>query len=99
MGSGGKHSAHVAEALEKAFLVKDRDVLGPAVGDFKEIRLLNRKLTWHADPDRIEYIADSRHALLLQSQLGMNERNKSLSSPGVAVEFNEKTAKLLSEEE
>eukprot|EP00971_Amphidinium_carterae_P340353 6478656-Amphidinium_carterae.1 len=73
--------------------------LGPEAGDLKEVRVLTRRLTWHArhaSPERIEKIANSRHEKLLQSQLGMNAKSTTLScilsSPGVTVEVNEETA-------
>eukprot|EP00971_Amphidinium_carterae_P047589 937327-Amphidinium_carterae.1 len=43
----------VGEALSKP-------LLGPRAGDLKQIRVLNRTLTWKNSPPAIEYTADKR---------------------------------------
>eukprot|EP00971_Amphidinium_carterae_P271101 5379858-Amphidinium_carterae.1 len=42
----------VGDALSTVFIVKDRGVLRPRSGDLKQIRVLNRTLTWREDPTR-----------------------------------------------
>eukprot|EP00971_Amphidinium_carterae_P034140 671908-Amphidinium_carterae.1 len=42
----------VGDALSMVFIVKDRGVLGPRPGDLKQIRVLNRTLTWKDSSSR-----------------------------------------------
>eukprot|EP00969_Alexandrium_andersonii_P111187 4908720-Alexandrium_andersonii.AAC.1 len=54
--------------------------LGPRREDMKEMRVLNRIVTW--TDEGIWYEADQRHAELIIKGLGMKEESKGVVTPG-----------------
>ena len=57
-----------------------------ALGDAKEVRILNRFVRWVKPPygagrERVEYEADPRHAELIIHQLGLSSSSRSASAP------------------
>ena len=69
------------EQIKSRFEVKFRGRIGPSEKDDKSIRLLNRVFEW--TPEGIVVEADQRHAELIVQDLGLNERTKSVSTPGL----------------
>ena len=67
--------------IAAAFEVTSRGRLGPADGDDKSIRILNRVIQW--TDSGIEYEADQRHAELIVQQLGLNPTSKPANVPSV----------------
>ena len=65
--------------MEKKFEVKTK-MLGPGPQDEKEVRILNRVVTWH--DDGIGYEPDPRHPEIIIQQLGLEEAT-SVTTPGV----------------
>ena len=66
--------------LEDRFSIKDRGILGPDRHDLKQIRLLNRVITW--TDDSITFEADQRHGEILIKALGLNDA-KEVITPGI----------------
>ena len=54
--------------------------MGSGEKDVKEMRILNRIVTWY--PDRIEYEPDQRHAEIIIKQMGLEDDTKNVVSPG-----------------
>jgi hypothetical protein len=48
--------------------------VGPAPGDAKEIRILNRMIRW--SEGCIEYEADDKHAKAIVKELGLQDNSK-----------------------
>jgi hypothetical protein len=71
--------AWVQKKMDQCFLVKVVGKLGGDENDLKELRVLNRVLSWA--PDGIRAEADPRHQEILIAQLAGDV--KSLSTPGV----------------
>ena len=65
--------------LSEFFLIKDRGILGPDPHDLKQIRLLNRIITWNSNS--ITFEADQRHGEILISALGLDGA-KGVETPG-----------------
>ena len=65
------------------FEVKFRGRIGPAPGDEKSIRILNRVVEW--TDTGIHYEADQRHAEIIISELSLGRESKSVSTPSVAA--------------
>jgi len=70
-----QHTIWIKEQISRKLIVKDRGTLGGRRGDLQEINVLHRSIRWiPADvsgPERIEYVADPRHAEILQVQCGL----------------------------
>ena len=66
------------------------EFLGPEVSMKKEIKVLNRTITWRESG--IEYEADSRHADLVIRELGL-ESAKAVTTPGTSETSAEETAR------
>ena len=64
-----------------------RERLGPHAADDKEIRLLNRIISWTAKG--IEWEADQRHAEILIRELGLTNP-QSVVTPGIKAKNDEK---------
>ena len=67
------------EGLRRRFELKLKGIIGPRKEDQKEMRVLNRVVTW--DERGLRYEADQRHVEILVNQLGLGE-SKSLATPG-----------------
>ena len=67
-------------SISSVFEVKFRGRIGPADGDLKSIRILNRVVQW--TPEGLEYEADQRHAELIVQGLGLEAGGKPVSTPG-----------------
>ena len=67
------------DAQLKAEFETKTEVLGPGQRHQRQLRVLNRVLTWTASG--IQYGADQRHAEILVRELGM-DKAKPLSTPG-----------------
>ena len=59
--------------------IKDSGIMGPDPDDIKQVRVLNRLVTWHSD--RLEYEADPRHAEIIIAELALQSA-KPVSTPG-----------------
>ena len=59
------------EGLRKRFELKLKGIIGPGKEDQKEMRVLNRVVTW--DEHGLRYEADQRHVEILVNQLGLGE--------------------------
>ena len=68
--------------MRERYEVKQRALLGPDPSDDKEIRILNRLVSWKED--MITYEADPRHLEILEKQLGL-ETASSVTVPGEAA--------------
>ena len=66
--------------LAKQLSISDRGILGPDKHDLKEIRILNRIVSWENDCIRFE--ADQRHPEILINALKLEGAN-GVSTPGV----------------
>ena len=69
------------EKIKNRFEGKFRGRLGPANGDDKSIRILNRVVTWTSEG--IEYEADQRHAEIIVQHLGLQGTSKAVATPSV----------------
>ena len=69
--------------MNTKFEVKCRGIIGPAPGDLKSIKILNRIIEW--DNDGIQYEPDQRHAEILIREMGLLPSSKSVITPGVKV--------------
>ena len=66
--------------LQKHFLIKNRGTLGPDSDDLKDIRVLNRIVSWCSDG--IRYEADQRHAAMLVKAFNLQDA-KGVETPGL----------------
>lgn len=73
--------------LEKAYELKTH-VLGPDKEDLKQVRVLNRVLTWSSEGT--SYEADPRHAEIVINDLGLKDA-KGVVAPGTKEEGTTKT--------
>ena len=78
----------IEEHLSKHLIVKHLATLGPctALGDVTEVKILNRIVRWAKPPygsgrERIEHLADPRHAELIIHQPGLSCSSRSVSTP------------------
>ena len=71
------------QGLEQKYQVKTQ-VLGPDEGQSKQIKILNRVVTWDGSKGLI-YEADPRHVEILIKQLGL-EQSKTVTTPGTKEE-------------
>ena len=74
-----KHLDWFRERMKKRYPVKIRGRLGPRDTDEKQIRILNRILTW--GNTGIEYEDDQRHAEIVIRELGLKDDSREVSSP------------------
>ena len=72
------------EAIKQRFDVQVRGRIGPAEGDDKSMRILNRIVEWAEEG--IRYEADQRHAEVIIKRLGVSGKSKKLSAPAVKAE-------------
>ena len=79
------------DALRQRFIIKVRAILGPEPGHDKEVRMLNRVITYrvgtHGKPDVVTYEADQRHADLLTKAYGLNASSKKKATPWSKPDF------------
>ena len=68
------------QELETEYALKLRALLGPDPTDDKEVRILNRVVTW--SESGLTYEADSRHAEIIIRDLGLTKA-KAVTTPGV----------------
>ena len=66
--------------INKRFKCKHRGRIGPAKGDDKQIRILNRIVTW--TKRGIEYEGDQRHVEIAMKEYGLDKGSNALSLPG-----------------
>ena len=71
-------------AVSAEYEVKIGPRLGPGENDAKEMRVLNRVVTWH--DDRVEYEADPRQAERLIEECGLTGSNP-MGTPGAKTTF------------
>ena len=74
-----KHLDWFRSKIKGRYPVKIRGRLGPRESDDKQIRILNRILTW--GKSGIEYEADQRHAEIVIRELGLKDDSREVSSP------------------
>ena len=71
--------------LQATFIVKHRGILGPGTNDKKQMRILNRVVTYNqglnGEPDCITYEADQRHIDFLAADFGIKVGGKSVATP------------------
>ena len=67
------------DELSKVFELKLKGIIGPGDNDQKQMRVLNRVITW--DSRGITYEADQRHAEIIIKTLGL-EDSKQVATPG-----------------
>ena len=60
--------------------IKDSGIMGPGEDDIKEVRVLNRLISWREDC--IEYEADPRHVQIIAETMGIGNA-KPVTTPGV----------------
>ena len=65
--------------ISTKFQSKHRGRIGPEASDTKEIRILNRIVTW--TPAGITYEADQRHVEICLREVGLEESSKPISTP------------------
>ena len=65
--------------IQVRFESKHRGRLGPNNEDQKEMRILNRIVTW--TEEGIEYEGDQRHVEICMNSLGLDGSSKSVSTP------------------
>ena len=65
--------------IQERFDCKHRGRLGPGKEDAKEIRILNRIVSW--TKEGIEYEGDQRHVEICLRQLGLEKDSRTLSTP------------------
>lgn len=75
------------EHMQGKFLMKVKARLGPNTADDKEVRILNRVITW--TDQGILYEADQRHTDLILKDLGLQPGSKGLSTPGERIKVGE----------
>ena len=78
-----EHLQWMKKELEKRYIVKIQ-VLGPGKDDCKQVKILNRIVTWH-DAHGISYEADPRHVELIIKQLQLTDA-KTVTTPGTKEE-------------
>ena len=81
-----KNLVWMKENLQKKYKIKT-SILGPGKGDEKQVKILNRVLTWHEKG--IKYEADPRHVEIMVKDLKLEEANGS-KLPGNKDEGNTK---------
>ena len=65
--------------IQKRFECKHRGRLGPEEKDKKEIRVLNRIITWTSEG--IEYEGDQRHVEISMHRAGITEDSREVTVP------------------
>ena len=70
----------LAEELKKVYELKVRAILGPDPRDDKQVRILNRIVSWNNSG--IQYEPDQRHVEIVIKALGL-EKAKPVSTPGI----------------
>jgi len=65
--------------ISKKFESKHRGRIGPEESDLKEIRILNRIVTWTTSG--IQYEADQRHVEICLQEVGLEDSSKPISTP------------------
>jgi hypothetical protein len=77
------------KGISKHLITKVKAILGPRPNDDKSIRILNRMITWrdasHGIDEAIEVEADGRHRELALRQLGLDNKAKGVTTPGIKV--------------
>ena len=68
------------EQVTRKFESKVKGRIGPASGDEKSMRVLNRLVHWTSEG--IEYEADQRHAELIIQELNLKADSKGVNTPG-----------------
>ena len=59
----------LSDQFKTRFEIKEKGIMGPDPQDIKEVRLLNRIITW--GPKGIDFEADQRHAEILCQDLNL----------------------------
>ena len=72
------------ERISKPFDCKHRGRIGPSEKDDKQIRILNRIITW--TNDGIGYEGDQRHVEIAMKDYGITTDSKGVSTPGTKEE-------------
>ena len=65
--------------MEKRFECKHRGRIGPGDKDEKEMRILNRIVTW--TDGGIQYEGDQRHVEIAMKELGLDEDSREVGVP------------------
>jgi hypothetical protein len=73
--------------ISEKFEVKFRGRMGPGPEDLKNIRILNRVVSW--DASGIKYEADTRHAEIIVREMGLGKDTKGVVTPGVKATSDE----------
>ena len=83
--------------IAEKFEVKFRGRIGPGKDDAKDIRILNRMVTWTSQG--IEYEADQRHAELIIAGCGLVGNSKPIGTPGTKLPEEEDDEEEVSDED
>ena len=95
-----KHSTEISNAnrkLQESFLIKRVGQLGPDKDDMRDIRVLNRCITW--DTDGLRYQADPRHAEILARDMDIPKTRRAPTTPGAKVSASGAATVVKEEEE
>ena len=79
----------VEDQMGSWYQVKARGLLGPEVGDTKNITILNRSLEWKKEG--IEHRADKKHVKKIMEDLGMKGDSKVSTVPQAKKTMEERT--------
>jgi len=86
-----RHLLEFFDKLNKALIVKNRGILGPAKDDLKNISMLSRTISWidgvRGEPDKLVWEADSRHVDVLCTQLGIQASSNTRATPADKVKW------------
>ena len=85
------------EKIKDRFGVKYRGRIGPGDKEGKEMRILNRIVTW--TEEGIRYEGDQRHVEIGLEELGLLEGSRSVSTPGEKEKVTEEGERTLDREE
>ena len=69
--------------MREWYEIKDRGIMGSAVGEIKEVVILGRTVRWTAEG--IEYEADAKHRKTLMKRAGLAEDSKAAAGPVVKI--------------
>ena len=69
------------EQVKKRLEIKEKGRMGPAKGDVKTMRVLNRILEWR--DNEVRYEPDQRHAEIICQEMGLGKTSKTVVTPGI----------------
>ena len=69
----------IAKLMSEWYDIKIRAIVRPEAGDDKEVRILNRRVTWMED--RVEYEGDDKHVKTIIEELELQDDSKGVDVP------------------